>query len=274
MTLHLVEAAEQAEENGDFEKARQIWHRLASEKGKAVFFCRWGYTAQKLTIWDEAEKAFGDALSADPKFSSAMEGLGLLFFHRTDGNRRHNLERARDWYLNALLIHRYARTLNLLGAAYVELGQLEDARNAFLEAIDIDDSFSEPYLNLAVLEKRENPSKAKSLFEKCIELNSDELQPHQELGILLQKEGNIQEAERRFRRCLEIAPEDCWSRLYLANNLAVQSRNPEAEQEYRIAMSICEDIKAGIHFFANFLDSISRSEEADVLRSRISKEMK
>jgi|GEM_PF-3154825 tetratricopeptide (TPR) repeat protein len=303
MTLHLIEAAEQAEESGDFEKALQIWCQLASEKGKAIYFSRWGNAAQRLARWDEAEKAFGNALAADSRFSSAMEGLGLLFFHRTDGNQQSNIERARDWYLNALLINRYARTFNLLGIAYIELGLLEDAKDAFLEAIDIDDSYSESYFNLAALEKKEDPRKAKALLEKCIaldpdwmaayfnlallvreenvekakvlfekaiELNFNELPPHREFGKLLQKEGSMREAEGEFRRCLEIAPKDCWSRLYLANNLAVQGRDPEAEREYRIAINLCQDTAAAVHLFANFLDSISRSDEANVLRSQIS----
>jgi tetratricopeptide (TPR) repeat protein len=271
MILHLVETAELAEKNGDYENALQIWRQLCSETNRAIYFCRWGNAAQRLTRWDEAEKAFEHALSVDSKFSSAMEGLGALFSHRADGNRRRNIERARDWYLSALSIHRYARTLNLLGAAYMELGQRSDAKAAFLEAIDIDNSFSEPYFNLAFLEKQQNPLKAKSLLEQCIELSFDELRPHRELGILLQKEGSVQAAEEEFRRCLEIAPEDYWSRLYLADNLAVQGHDIEAEQQYRIAMSVCEDTEAGIRFFANFLDSISRSEEAAVLRSRIPK---
>lgn len=263
----LQERAESAEEAGDFESAFGLWSRLGSETRDEAAFCRAGRAAQKLEKWAAAENAFKKAFALDPASADAMECLGSLFLNRTDGGSGANLLRAKEWLLGALRIRRTATLLTFLGNTYVKLEELSAAKEAFSDAALLDPAYEEAYFNLALLAESQNPTEARKLLEKAIELDSDYGEAHQRLGILVQREGHVLEAEYHFRRALEINHEDYWSRLYLANALAVQGRAEEAEREYRAAISMRPTEGAAFVFFANFLDALSRAQEAQEIRA-------
>lgn len=262
--------AEKAEEAGDLQAALELWRELAIRDRDAVFFCHYGRVAQELEKWDEAEKAFAQALHLDAGLYLAMESMGDLWATRTDKSDAESFGNAKEWFLAALKYERGARVLTFLGNTYVALTDPDAARRAFQEAIQLDPDYEEALYNLAVLDEKTNPERSIELLDRAIQIDPNYLMAHQALGRLLQKAQDVTRAEYHFRRCLEIDPTDYWSLLYLANSLAVQGRSSEAEQSYRLATTLYPERKEGAEVFARFLESVGKTQEAAVIRQRVS----
>ena len=260
--------AEKAEEAGDLEAALGLWRELAIRDRDAVFFCHFGRVAQELERWEEAENAFAQALRLDAGLYLAMESMGDLWATRTDKSDAESFGKAKEWFLAALKHERSARVLTFLGNINVALDDPNAARHAFQEAIQLDPDFEEALYNLAVLDEKMNPERSMELLDRAIQIDPDYLMAHQALGRLLQKAKDLARAEYHFRRCLEIDPTDYWSLLYLANALAVQGKSKEAEQSYLLATTLYPERKEGAQFFARFLESIGKTQEAAVIRHR------
>lgn len=264
----MQQRAEEAEEALDFETALTLWKELAKNNQESFFFLRYGSVAEKLGSWEEAEIALSHALRLEPDSSLIMENIGILWLHRLDNNEDDSLGVAKKWFLRALKNERHARTLTLLGATYVALAEVAHAEGAFEEAIRIDPDYEEALYNLATLVEEKDPQRSICLLDRAIQIDSNYGIAHQVLGRLYQKANDLVRAEYHFRRSLEIDPADYWSNMYLANLLGVQGRNVEAEQTYRFAVNLHPDLVAGFEFFARFLDSIGKDEEAAKVRAQ------
>lgn len=264
----LEEEAQGAEDAGNLASAHDLWLKLANDTRDPYFFCRAGRAAEKLLRWHDAETAFRQALKLDPMLVEAMQCLGSLFLTRNDGAEAERLLQAEELLQRALKVDRNAGLLTLLGVTFAAQGDEKAARKALNDAVLLDPGYEEAYYNLALLAQNRDPEEARRLLEKAIELDSDYATAHQKLGILLQKTGDVLQAEYHFRRCLEIDAADYWSHLYLANALAIQGRDDEAEREYRHAIALRPTESAGLSFFADFLDELSRDAEAAQFRAR------
>jgi tetratricopeptide (TPR) repeat protein len=267
--MDLEEKAEKARENGDLDTACVLWKEIATRNQNAPSFVSYGRLATKLEKWDEAESALAQALLLDPGFSVAMVGMGILWYRRTDREETECFQTARDWYLRAIELDCNASVLTLLGCSYMALGDSLAAQHAFEGALKIDPRYEEAIFNLASLRAKSDPTGAAELLERAIEIDGDYSLAHQQLGVLRHRSGDLIQAEYHFRRSLEADPTDYWSHLYLANCLAVQGREAEAEQTYRFVTSLQPENEGGLRFFANFLESIGKRQEASVLRAKI-----
>jgi len=267
--MDLEDKAEKAEEEGDLDLARALWKEIAARNKDATSFFSYARLAQRLEKWDEAESAFSEAIRLDPAFSLGMAGMGSLWYERTDRDEKESFQTAKDWYLRAIELDRNADALTLLACSYLALGDCTAAQDAFEEAIQIDPRYEEAMYNLATMQVETNPTRAAELLERAIEIDPDYSLAHQRLGVLRHSSGDLIQAEYHFRRSLEADPTDYWSHLYLANCLAVQERETEAEQTYRFVTSLQPENQAGLKFFANFLESIGKKQEASAVRAQI-----
>ncbi len=267
--MDLEDKAEKAEEDGDLETARTLWREIAARNHDTSSFFKYGRLATEIEEWDEAEGAFAEALRLDPSSSLAMEGMGILWYHRTDRDDTESFRIAKDWYIRALKLDLNARTLTLLGCAYSALGDSTAAQNALEQAIKIDPQYEEAMYNLAAMHEEKDPARAIELLERAIEIDPDYSLAHQRLGVQRHHSGDLIQAEYHFRRSLEADPTDYWSHLYLANCLAMQGRETEAEQTYRFVTSLQPENEGGLKFFANFLESIGKEQEAAAVRATI-----
>jgi tetratricopeptide (TPR) repeat protein len=258
--------AQEAEEKGDFTSALNLWRELAQRDGDPILFTRLGRAAQRLERWDESERAFAEALRLDPNFTMAMVCIGDLWAARTDKGNDESFPVARGWFLRALRRERSAQTLILLGAMYRAWGDNLSAREALVEALQLDPSNAEALYNLALAEAETGREKAIELMERAIEVHPTYFAAHQELGKLYHGAGDLPRAEYHFRRSLEVKPSDLWSLLYLANALAVQGKSAEAEETYRLASSLHAGNKDVAEFFADFLETIGKKDEAAAVR--------
>jgi tetratricopeptide (TPR) repeat protein len=189
--VEIQETAMAAEKLGDLEKAFENWRNLSSHaRNRPDYLCKLGRVAPKLGRWEDAERAFLDAISVISKLKAiprtpespdlvdktlllAMGLLGSLFLARTDGDRAANAQRAIEWLEQAVAVAPNQVSLSFLGSARVRLGEKEAAKAAFRKVIELDESYAEAYFNL---------------------------------GLLLADEGQNVEAERLLRRATELAP--------------------------------------------------------------------
>lgn len=274
MKDELQRRAEEAEEAGDLPAALELWKERSRGDGAEIFLLKYGSVELKLGKWDDAEVAFTESIrlcpeTANATFRSLTKSLmGSLWLDRKDKDRKASATVAKEWYLKSLDDLRSAPSLSSLGAACAKLHDADGARAAFEEAIALDPEYEEAIYNLAVVEKKANPLRARELLERAIQLDPNRASAHGLLGLICQKMREPTLAELHFRRALEVDPRDYTSSLYLANLLGTLKRNSEAEQAYRNATQLRPDLARGFEFFARFFERIGKFEEAEEVRRK------
>lgn len=264
----LQKRAQEAEDSGDLLAALELWKERSRGDGAAIFLLKYGSVALELGKWEDAEVAYTEAIRLCPETANAKFRfltkvlMGCVWLHRTDRDRTASATTAKEWFLKSLDDMRCSPSLSLLGAACAKLRDADGARAAFEEAIAIDPEYEEAIYNLAVIEKKTNPRRARQLLERAIQLDPNRASAHGLLGLICQRLEESIPAEKHLRRALEINPKDYWSCLYLATLLGTLKRNSEAEQAYRNATQIRPDMEVGFEFFARFLECNGKFAEA------------
>jgi tetratricopeptide (TPR) repeat protein len=273
----LQKRADQAEVAGDLPLALELWKERSKSDEDGIAFLHFGRIAYELGNWEEAESAYTQALRLQPHSSLAgFVGspivnllMGELWSERTDRDRTKSLQTAKEWFLKALENERNAPTLTLLGAVYAHLDDASAAKDAFEGAIRLDPNYDEAMYNLAVIEEKANPQKARELLERAIQIDPKYALAHMMLGRVCVRLKDLDRAELHYRRCLEIDPSKYWCNLRLAGLLAARKRYAEAEQIYRHATELRPEMPDGFKFYARFLEKIGRATEAAEVRAKI-----
>lgn len=98
---------------------------------------------------------------------------------------------------------------NNLGAAYLKLGRVREAENAFQKAIRIQPAYDAPYLNLGLIYKQRGENqKAESYFSRALKWNSKETAASASLAALLVRDDKLGEALQVIEPGLGFAPRD------------------------------------------------------------------
>jgi Flp pilus assembly protein TadD len=184
-----------------------------------------------LERWDDAERAFLDALRVaskkamvipgnagspglvDKTLSAAKTLLGSLFLERSDGDRAENARKAKEWLEQAVAVAPNQASLSFLGSALARLGEKEAAKSTFRKVIELDESYVEAYINLGLLLSTDGQAiEAEGLFRRATQLDPGSPRAHGALGVLLQELGHYSEASAELKRTLEIDPTDSIAR--------------------------------------------------------------
>jgi tetratricopeptide (TPR) repeat protein len=193
-----------------------------------------GRVAQALGRWEDAERAFLDAirvaskLKAIPRTPESQDDLidktssiakmllGSLFLERTDCDSSANARKAKEWLEEAVARTPNQASLSFLGDAYQRLGEREAAKTAFRKVIEIDETYVEAYINLGLLLSADGHSiEAERHLRKAIQLDPGSHRAHGALGVLLRELGNYTEAEAELKRTLDLNPTDSVARTHL-----------------------------------------------------------
>lgn len=149
-------------------------------------------------------KSDEDSASSKARRREAMKfnNLGVTSFHNGD------LELARDQFLDALnRDDTFAECFNNLGLVYTELGESTQAADAFTKAININPELHAAYNNLGyVYYKQGNYQRAVDMYNEALIRNGNNSSAYTNLGNAYFKLGEKREAKRAWERAVEIDP--------------------------------------------------------------------
>lgn len=150
---------------------------------------------------DTAIDNFLYALTIDPNYIDAHFGLGNCYYSRKEW------EKAVGYYKTvSKKIPQVASTWVNLGNAYLELEQLDKAREAFLKAIELKSNYAPNLYNLARFYEKVDIKKAIEMYQKVLKLDPKYTSAHYNLGILYHKGGMFKEAIECYNLALETDP--------------------------------------------------------------------
>ena len=136
---------------------------------------------------------------------------------------------------------------NMLGSAYLGLGELTRAANAFKTVINLKPEIPEAYNNFGVvLYNLGDLVRSSYILNKAIEIKVDYVEAFNNLGNTLKKQNKINEALEKYFKCLSIKPD--YSEAY--NNIAIifkeQKKYEEAILYYNKAIALKPNYDAAI----------------------------
>jgi Flp pilus assembly protein TadD/mono/diheme cytochrome c family protein len=120
-----------------------------------------------------------------------------------------------------------SRTLNSLGAVLESAGDLQNAGQAFVQAIDIDPDACDPHFNLASLRLKQSQFPgAEREFRALLKRCPNDPAAHDGLGVALAGEDNDAAAAAEFRSAVTLDPQDFTAQYHLGE-IAIASGHPQ-----------------------------------------------
>ena len=96
---------------------------------------------------------------------------------------------------------------NIKGLVFHKIGNLEKSKNCFLEAINLEHTFSDPYINFAKILLNENKiNEAKEFFSKAIKYNSNSTIALNNLGEIYSAQSDFETAKDFFAKSIQSDP--------------------------------------------------------------------
>ncbi len=153
--------------------------------------------------FDEADRAYHEALRIYPRFGLAVAGSGnVAMAQGRTGEALRLLRRA------AALLPRSDEVRSSLGAALGAAGRLEEAVAELDRALALNPASSEIRNNLGNIQRiRGDRSEAERLWRESLELNPYNVESLYNLAQLCRESGREPEAREYLRRFVEIAPD-------------------------------------------------------------------
>jgi len=200
----IYRAADDALDNNDAARAASLFRRLVRREPKEPLF-RWklGYALVESKKFDRAVDELRRAIRLDPKNVAAWGCLGRAFV---------GLQKwpaAEDAFRRRLSFKESPQQYVFLANVLVRRKKYADAAQCCEQAIVLDPSFGEAYLNLGVARRHLGQlKKASAAFERAIELDPNYSVAHRELGMTHLKLGDTTAARSEFVKCLDADPTD------------------------------------------------------------------
>lgn len=136
-------------------------------------------------------------------------------------------------------------------AALLHDGDLEQARQHCMQALDYSPQYAAALLNLAVVQLRSDQKPAaRDTFLRALALDEKLSEAHNDLGVLAMEEHRFEEAEKRFKRALEISPDSVQARYNLALDYYLWRNNAKAKEQIVRLMGAHPELSDPIHFDA------------------------
>jgi len=159
-----------------------------------------------LRDFEGAAQEFRLALQFNPDLREARNNLGVVLIEQ--GNYEEALLTLQPLIEDPLYPTPYFAQANL-GLAYMNLGDLENARKHLEMAVFLAPSFCLGYNNLGlVFLKKANVRAATENFEKAVRFCPGNYgEPWYHLGVIYQQAGRMEEATSAFQKCFEILGE-------------------------------------------------------------------
>ena len=194
----------------------------------------------------------------NPKDAQAWHILGLAYAQQ--GNLEQAIESLRTATILAGSNANYHFNLAL---AHKGLDQLDQAEAAYREAISQKSDFREAYINLGtLLVEQGKTQEATIVLNQLLERFEDASDAHYNLANLLRDRGDDQDSIGHYRRAIELAPEFSNARENLARLLVFQGLTQDAQQVLHDWLEYAPDSAMARHMLAS-LDGENVPERCD-----------
>jgi len=176
-----------------------------------------GRILTELSQYNQAQAAYEKVVSLDPYYRSAWFKLGnsafrqkqyhkALVLYRKEQQVALEVEKAQGQDFD---LGRQCTILLQLGHTYIELGEIDSAKQAYLQAIAIDDSYAEAYYELGYLFRDNGEFEEALKYSRyAFTLDPDNTDYIYLLGSMLLRTGQAQKAINHFEIVVKRRPSD------------------------------------------------------------------
>lgn len=156
-----------------------------------------------------------------------------------------------------------AAAFNLLGLAYCQQGELEEAASSIHKALELEPDLAEAHYNLGnVLQALKRHNEAIQHYEQALTSNPDDVEALNNLGTTLKVLKRYEQAILYYGRALALKPDYAEAHMNLGNVLYALNRHDEAIRHYEQALALKPDNAEAHLNLGNMLRSLNRYDEA------------
>jgi Tfp pilus assembly protein PilF len=191
-------------------------------------------TWTQLHRWSNTITLFEHALNVTVNNYLAHNNLGNALA------RQGKLKQARDHYVEALQINpTFPRAHNNLANVLARQGKSEEAIAHYTKALEIKPNFPKAHNNLGnVLARQGKNQEAIAHYTKALVIQPDFAGAYNNLGNVLEGQGKIKEAVFHFSRALEFRPDFVEAHFNLGNALARRGKMDQAQAHFIRALEL------------------------------------
>lgn len=185
-----------------WKNSETLWTQIIETHPDAFYaYYSRGMYYTSINKYDLAVKDFNESIHAFP--------TGLAYYERGLANEKiGELKQAKQDYIDAINLDvDYALAYLNLGVLFGKEGDLKKAIDQFEMAIEIDDTYTLAYFNCGTVNKMMgNSDKALEYFSKAIQLDENNVKYHIRRGVLYSELGKPADALTDFKSALQIDP--------------------------------------------------------------------
>jgi tetratricopeptide (TPR) repeat protein len=206
-------------------------------------------TQGQMSYWQNSEILFRHALAVTMNNYIAYNNLG---FHYAELGE---LNQAKECYQAATQIN--PRSQHAWGDLAVVLGRQKrtaEAIETYEKALAVAPNFAAAHVNLAnmlIFQGRTN--EAVTHLEEAIRINPNKAEAHQSLAAILAESKEYNRAEQHFRATLRLNPYNPYVHSDFARLLVQQERLDEAAAEFKVAIELEPRLRAAVYGLADLL---------------------
>jgi tetratricopeptide (TPR) repeat protein len=226
--------------------------------GDVNTFFHLGKTHLKLSLYDEAIRAFKQALQIKADFAEAYNGLGDAYLYSG------RPQEAIIAYTQAIKLNpSYGEAYNGIGVAYADTYQPEESLKALKQAIRLrPDSPANFYFAGLTYKKLGKRKEAIEALREAIRLHSKFDDAYNALGDIYFDAKEYEAAVDVYRSLVQLKPDSTEAHSRLANSLFYLEKNEEAVREYELIIKLSPNDPSSYHNIGNTYANMGRFDEA------------
>ena len=246
----IFEAAIQAEEAGDSDKARRLYEKaslLAPTRPHPRL--RLAFLLHREGKWKEAIRVARKLIKRWPRIQLAYVVIAASY------TRLGRWKIAERFYRQGLAIKEDPNLLLFLGSLLAQLERNDEAEECLRKALELEPDNEEAHYNLGrVYKVKGELATAEKHLKRAIEIDPKYALAYAPLGELLAKD-RPKEATGLLRRAVNYNPNDGWSRAYLADALSRLRKLKAADEQYRRLLELWPNEAMPNWLYGSFLAS-------------------
>ena len=218
-----------------------------------------GRALERLDRLEEAEQHYRKAIQLDEDSATARESLGVLLF-----NGGHYAAALAEFEATKRLRPEYSEGCWLAGRALARLDRLEEAEQHYRRAIQLDEDNADAHESLGMLLGNGGQyAGALAEFEATKRLRPEYSEGWRRAGLAQEKLGGLDEAEQHYRKAIELDKDNADAHENLGVLLGSGGQHAEALTEFEAMKRLWPEYSDGWRFAGVALRNLDRLEEAE-----------